>query len=79
MVAKAAAKDIPGTGLSRAVIQDHRSNSTVRADRGCGGMAASIFTCPITYQSVQHWLDDDENIVGNEYEWVVCEPVLGCI
>jgi hypothetical protein len=35
-------------------------------------MAASLFTCPTTCLNVQHWLDDDENIAGNEYEWVVC-------
>ncbi len=30
------------------------------------------FICPTTDFSVQHWLEEDENIAGNEYEVVAC-------
>jgi hypothetical protein len=35
-------------------------------------MSAFIFICPMTDQSVQHWLDDDEGIPENEYEVITC-------
>ena len=40
-------------------------------------MIASLFTCPKTYMNVEHWLDDDEDIAGNEFEWVVCPACSG--
>jgi hypothetical protein len=35
-------------------------------------MSEVIFICPITELSVQHWLDDDEDIPENEYEVLTC-------
>ena len=35
-------------------------------------MSAVIYICPTTDLSVQHWLDDDEDIRDNEYEVVAC-------
>jgi len=40
-------------------------------------MIASLFTCPKTYMNVEHWLDGDEDIAGNEFEWVVCPACSG--
>jgi hypothetical protein len=35
-------------------------------------MAAFVFKCPNTYHEIQHWLDDDEDVPGNEYEIIKC-------
>jgi hypothetical protein len=35
-------------------------------------MSAVAFICPMTNLSVQHWLDDDEDIPEDEYEVVSC-------
>ena len=31
-----------------------------------------LFTCPATGMYVQHWLDDDEDALGNRYEPITC-------
>jgi hypothetical protein len=35
-------------------------------------MATFVFKCPNTYNKIQHWLDDDENVPCNEYEIIKC-------
>ena len=37
-------------------------------------MANFLFTCPSTNLKVQHWRDDDDQVVlDNEYEGVICK------
>jgi hypothetical protein len=35
-------------------------------------MTAVIFICPLTDLSVQHWLDEDEDVPETEHEVIVC-------
>ena len=42
-------------------------------DTRCETMAASLFICPSTQLTVQHWLDDDEDAPETEYEAITCE------
>ncbi len=35
-------------------------------------MTAVTFICPLTDMSVQHWLDEEENVPENEHEVIVC-------
>jgi hypothetical protein len=35
-------------------------------------MTAVVFICPLTDLSVQHWLDEDEDVPENEHEVIVC-------
>jgi len=35
-------------------------------------MTAVIFICPLTDLSVEHWLDEDEDVSENEHEVIVC-------
>ena len=36
------------------------------------GMGAFVFTRPTTKLKVQHWLDDDNDALENEFQGVVC-------
>jgi len=35
-------------------------------------MGTFLFTCPTTKLNVRHWLDDDEDVSEDEYEWIIC-------
>jgi hypothetical protein len=35
-------------------------------------MGAFLFTCPTTKLNVQHWMNGDEDVPEDEYEWIIC-------
>ena len=39
-------------------------------------MAAFVFKCPTIHLSIQHRLDDGENVPENEYEVVKCAACI---
>jgi hypothetical protein len=45
---------------------DHRMTSYIQP------MTTFLFKCPVTSESVQGWLDDDESAGEDEYEAVTC-------
>ena len=39
-------------------------------------MGAFLFTCPTTKLKVQHWLDDDDDALENEFKGIICSACM---